>query len=80
MQLLFYRLLIRLRGLGFRVRDESEIAASELTRIDVCWSASLALSYIDSFKGAVFQARHLLLALQAGDRSRIARALAAESG
>jgi eukaryotic-like serine/threonine-protein kinase len=79
-QLLFYRLLVRLRGLGFRARDEREIPGSQLTRIDVCWSASLALSYIDSFKGAVFQSRHLLLALGAGDRSRIARALAAECG
>ena len=79
-QLLLYRFVIRLRGLGFRAKDEREVPASELTRIDICWSASLALSYIDTFKGAVFQARHLLLALRAGERSRIARALGAEAG
>jgi serine/threonine protein kinase/tetratricopeptide (TPR) repeat protein len=79
-QLLLYRLVIRLRGLGFEPRDEREIPASELTRIDVCWSASLALSYIDSFRGAVFQSRHLLLALRAGERARVARALGAEAG
>ena len=37
--LLWRRTRLRLRGLGFRERDPSEIAAADLTRIDVCWSA-----------------------------------------
>ena len=77
--LLWRRLRLRLRGLGFRERDPSEIAAAHLTRIDVCWSAGAGLSMVDTIRGADFQARGLLLALEAGEPSRIARALAMEA-
>ena len=62
--LLWRRARLRLRGLGFRERDPSEIAAADLTRIDVCWSAGVGLSVVDTIRGADFQARGLLLALR----------------
>ena len=37
--LLLRRARLRLRGLGFRRRDPGQVAAADLTRIDVCWSA-----------------------------------------
>ena len=77
--LLWRRARLRLRGLGFRERDPSEIAAADLTRIDVCWSAGAGLSVVDTIRGADFQARGLLLSLEAGEPSRIARALAMEA-
>ena len=77
--LLLGRARLRLRGLRFRERDQSEIAAADLTRIDVCWSAVTGLSIVDSIRGADFQTRGLLLALRAGEPSRIARALAMEA-
>ncbi len=78
--LLFKRAHIRLRGLKFRERDESQISAEMLTRIDTCWSASSGLSMVDTIRSADFQARHMLLALEAGEPYRVARALAMEGG
>ena len=76
----FHRLQIRLRGLSFRERDAAQIAPESLIRIDTCWSLSLGLSMIDTLRGKDFQARHLLLALKAGEPYRIARAISNEAG
>ncbi|WP_435020094.1 serine/threonine-protein kinase PknK [Tundrisphaera sp. TA3] len=77
--LVIHRGLLRLRGLRFRPRDTSEVAASDLTRIDVCWSAGIGLSNVDWVRGADFQTRGLLLALRAGEPRRIGRALSVEA-
>ncbi|MDG3005014.1 serine/threonine-protein kinase [Paludisphaera mucosa] len=77
--LLWRRALLRLRGLHFREVDPSRAPPSALTRIDVCWSAGVGLSVVDTIRGADFQARGLLLSLAAGEPSRIARALAMEA-
>ena len=77
--LLIQRARLRIRGLGYRERDPSQIAPADLTRIDVCWSAGAGLSVVDTIRGADFQARGLLLSLAAGEPSRIARSLAMEA-
>jgi tetratricopeptide (TPR) repeat protein len=76
--LLATRLLLRLRGLGFVPRDPTQIAADQLTRVDVCWSVMVGMSLTDHVYGAMFQTRHLLLALRTGEPGRVARALAVE--
>jgi hypothetical protein len=73
------RAYIRVRGLGFTERDDSQIPLETLARIDVCWSLATALGVVDTIRGADFQGRHLLLALGTGDRYRIARAIAIEA-
>jgi len=78
--LLFRRLQVRLRGLEFEERDPTQLSQLELTKIDACWSASVGLGLVDTIRGAEFQARHLLLALDAGEPYRVARALATEAG
>jgi tetratricopeptide (TPR) repeat protein len=78
--LLARRAFVRVRGLGFRERDARDVPAEELLRIDTCWSVSVGLAYVETFRAADFQARHLLLALRAGEPYRVARALAMEGG
>ncbi len=80
MSLLRYRFLLKLHGLEFRKREESQIPAMALARIDLCWSAVAGLSMSEPIRGACFQTRGLLLALKAGEPQRIARALAMEAG
>jgi hypothetical protein len=76
--LLLRRTLLRLRGLGFRETMIGRVPARELMRIDTCWSAAQGLGVVDTIRAADFQARHLLLALRAGEPYRVCRALAVE--
>src|SRR3954468_24561023 len=59
------RALVRLRGLRLTERRACDVAADELTRVDICWSLA-SLGLIDTIRGADFGARQLLLALQVG--------------
>ncbi len=77
---LAWRLLrLKLRGRKFKERDTSQIAAEELIRVDTCWSVTIGLGTVDTIRGMDFGKRHLLLALQAGEPYRIARALAIDA-
>jgi serine/threonine protein kinase/tetratricopeptide (TPR) repeat protein len=77
--LLLRRARLRLRGLRFRERPASQISREELTRIDICWYVGTGLSTVDTIRGADFQARHLLLALDAGEPQRLVRAFGMEA-
>lgn len=76
LSLLFWLPYRLLRGIRFRERAESAIPTDELRRIDFCRSACRALSGTEIIRCIEFQTRHLLLALRAGERTRIALALA----
>ncbi|HYX92664.1 MAG TPA: serine/threonine-protein kinase, partial [Myxococcaceae bacterium] len=73
------RALLRLRGFGFAERDTSQVSAEKLSRIDVCWSGATGLAMVDIIQGRAFHARHLRLALRAGEPTRIAAGLAVEA-
>jgi serine/threonine protein kinase/tetratricopeptide (TPR) repeat protein len=79
LSLLFKRLQIRLRGLNFVERDESQIPEFDLVRLDTCYAVAAGLGSVDLIRGADFQSRQLLLALRAGEPYRVARALAFEA-
>ncbi len=79
LSLLLKRLQIRLRGLNFTERDESEIPEFDLVRLDTCFAVAAGLGAVDLIRGADFQSRHLLLALRAGEPYRVARAMAFEA-
>jgi len=76
--LVFRRTLVMLRGVSFEKRHASQLADRERIHIDTCWSVAVGLSMVDTIRGADFQARHFLLALDAGEPFRVARALAME--
>jgi eukaryotic-like serine/threonine-protein kinase len=76
---LFRRVLINLRGLGFRETDSGRVQPQEIIRIDICWSVAQGLGMVDTIRAADFQMRHLLLALRAGEPYRVSRALAVEA-
>lgn len=73
------RLVIRLRGLGFRERTEAEIPKWELFRLDTCTSLWQGMTMVETIRAHPFQAKGVLLALRSGEPGRIARALCAEA-
>lgn len=74
------RLRLKLRGLRFKERDAIQVAGERLIAIDTCWSVTVGLGLVDTIRGLDFGTRGLLLALGAGEPSRVARALALEIG
>ncbi len=78
--LLACRLRLAVGGLRFRPRGAEEAPQELLARADVCWSVGIGLGMVEVVRSAHFLAKSLLLALRAGERSRIARALLMELG
>jgi serine/threonine protein kinase len=77
-ELVVLRLLLRLRGIEFRERDASEIAAHRLMRLDVLWSLAFSIGVIDVVRARLIQTRYMLAALRTGEPTHIARAAAFE--
>ena len=77
--LLWRRARLRWRGLRFVPAAVDDIDAETLLRVDTCWSAATGLALVDMISASEFSARHLLMALDAGEPYRIARAMAIES-
>jgi tetratricopeptide (TPR) repeat protein len=75
--LLLCRLALWLRGMG--VRERGAPTPRALVRHDACAGVAQALSVIDMVRGAYFQSRTLLFALDLGEPSRVGRALAIEA-
>jgi hypothetical protein len=73
--IVFYRVWLGLLRHRFRERDPSEVRAEDRARIDVCHAVAMGLSLVDAIYGECMQARHMVLALGAGDRMRVVRAL-----
>jgi tetratricopeptide (TPR) repeat protein len=78
-RLLLSRARLRLRGLKFRERALGEVAREKLELIDIYRSVAVGISIVDVIRGADYQTRSLLLALDAGEPLRIALALGWEA-
>jgi len=77
--LLYHRARLRLRGLSFELTAAEHCRPSDLTRVDVAFSATAGLTMVDVVRGADFAAQQLQLALDVGEPIRICRALAFEA-
>lgn len=78
--LLLRRLRLRMRGLSFVRRAESDVPRQVLQKIDVCWSAAVGLAMVDVMRSIPYQARGLWLSLRAGEPYRVTRSLIMETG
>jgi hypothetical protein len=78
-RLLLSRARLRLRGLGFRERAAADVPKEKLELIDTFRSVAVGISIVDVIRGADYQTRSLLLALDAGEPLRIALALGWEA-
>jgi len=77
--LVLYDLLLRVRGLRHRLRDAAQLPSTELTRIDICWSVGATLAIVKPIYAKIYQKRHLLLSLAAGEPTRVARGIVLEA-
>jgi hypothetical protein len=75
LRILWCRLLIRMRGFALRRRAANELAARDVMKVDVCWSAAHGFAMSDVMTGAVFHALGARKSLQLGDPTRATRAL-----
>ncbi len=79
LRLLVSRARLRLRGLRFRERTADQVPRDTLELIDIQRSVAVGISIVDVIRGADYQTRSLLLALDAGEPFRIALALGWEA-
>jgi eukaryotic-like serine/threonine-protein kinase len=77
--LVWRRARLRWRGLHFTPRPAGQVDADTLLCVDACWSAATGLLLVDMISAVAISARHLLVALDAGEPYRLARAMALES-
>jgi tetratricopeptide (TPR) repeat protein len=76
--LLVYRLWLRIGGVRFVERDPSQVERIARAKIDMLYAVGLGLSVVDIVHAACMQARHVVLALRAGDPFQVLRAAAIE--
>lgn len=71
-EMIVTRLILSIRGLGFRERRADEIPPDVLERLDTAQAVALGMSVVDWIRGSSFQSRSLLMALRAGEPVRVA--------
>jgi len=78
-RLLVRRAQLRFRGLKYVPTSAEKLPESTIRELDLCWAVALGLVRVDNVAAADIQVKHLLLALEAGEPYRIAKALAMEA-
>ena len=78
LSLLYHRLRLRFRGLGFKERSPEEVSPEARLRVDALHMVAAGFSVVDVVLGACMQARAFRMALDVGDRLQVARAAAVQ--
>jgi tetratricopeptide (TPR) repeat protein len=73
------RLMLRMRGLSFRLRPLAEVSDTDRVQLEVAWTIACSLSLIDPINGARYHNEHMLLALRVGEPRHLLRALTLET-
>jgi serine/threonine protein kinase len=76
---LVQRARVRVRRDRYRLREPQDVSAVLAQRADLCWSAVVAMSVIDTVTSVEFVCRGYVYAMQSGDPSRVARAILTEA-
>jgi tRNA A-37 threonylcarbamoyl transferase component Bud32 len=71
---------LKLRRSGVRVAQLREVSARDKQSLNICITSARQLVLVDPVLAALFQRRHLQMALQAGSRIDLVHALAIEAG
>jgi hypothetical protein len=79
LMLLWLRIWVAFRGLGYKEVDPSTVPPKTLARLDVAWSTAASLAVVDNIRAAHLQTRNLLMCLAAGEPMRLLRALVLEA-
>lgn len=74
--MLWQRTRLRISGIRWHERDESQLAPWDLVRLDALNAVARGLIMVDPIRGLDFQCRMLRLALKLGERQRIAQGTA----
>lgn len=77
--LLWQRFRLKLRGLGYTLRDPAEVEPRLIEQIDHLWDAASGLSFPEPVVVASLQTQGLLLALKSGDPTRLIRSISWEA-
>jgi hypothetical protein len=73
------RAWVRIRGSQFREHTADEIDTDTLLRVDACSTVGMSMAIADPTFGLIdFATRHVILALQAGEPSRVSLGLSGE--
>ncbi len=78
-QLIFFRLVLAIRGLKFEERAPEAVRPEDRARIDAMYGVAIGLSIVDVVLSACVQARHMALALDVGHRYQVMRAASLEA-
>jgi serine/threonine protein kinase len=74
-----YRTIVLLRGLDLPNRNPRDVGREDQLRIEALYAVVVGFSFVNVVYGMSAQARHLMLALRAGDRFQVFRAAVVET-
>ncbi len=72
----YYSLYCKYRKYDFVAKDEKDIPKADLEKLDLLWATVQGLGSGTLMRGLDIQDRHLLMALNVGEASRVVRAMA----